>query len=60
MLLGAEIFVYTDHKNLTFRTFSIERVLRWRLYVDEFDVTPTHIAGKYNVPIIYIKINIKP
>ena len=37
MLSGAKIIIYTDHKNLTFRTFSVQRVLRWRLYIDEFD-----------------------
>ena len=49
MLFGAMINVYNDHKNLTFWTLSIERILWWRLYIDEFDVTLKYIKGIKNI-----------
>ena len=36
MLTGAQIILYTDHKNLTFETFSVQRILRWHLFLDQF------------------------
>ena len=49
MLSGARIIIYADHNKLTFPTFSVQRVLQWRLYIDKFDTILTYIQGKKNV-----------
>ena len=36
ILLGHQITVYTDHKNSTYKFFNTERVMRWRLILEEF------------------------
>ena len=36
ILLGHQITVYTDHKNLPYKFFNTERKMRWRLILEEF------------------------
>ena len=46
ILLGQKIKVYTDHQNLTFAKHNSDRVMRWRLYIEEYSPDLTFIAGK--------------
>ena len=49
ILLGQQIKVYTDHQNLTYKTFNTERVMRWRLILEEFSPELIYIKGSKNV-----------
>jgi len=49
MLLGQQIEVFTDHKNLVHKHFNTERVVRWRLLLEEFGPKLTHVKGMNNI-----------
>ena len=49
ILLGQQIKVYTDHKNLTYKQFNTERVMRWRLILEEYGPELVYIQGNKNV-----------
>ena len=49
ILLGYKVIVHTDHKNLTCKNFNTERVMRWRLVLEEFGPELNYIKGENNV-----------
>jgi len=49
ILLGHTIKVYTDHKNLTHKSFNTERVMQWRLILEEYAPELLYIKGENNV-----------
>jgi hypothetical protein len=49
MLLGADIHVFMDHKNLTFDTLKTQCVLRWHTKIEEFAPMLHHIKGPRNI-----------
>jgi len=49
ILLGQKIKVHTDHENLTYKNFNSDRVMRWRLYIEEYSPDLQYIPGPKNV-----------
>src|SRR5210317_682756 len=49
ILLGQQIIVYTDHENLTYKTFDSDRVMRWRLFIEEYSPDLKYIKGDKHI-----------
>jgi hypothetical protein len=49
MLLGVDIHVFTDHKNLTFDTLKTQCVLHWHMKIEKFSPMLHYIEGPHNI-----------
>ena len=49
ILLGQDLAVHTDHKNILYGNLSNDRIAHWRLLIEEFSPRIEHIAGKDNI-----------
>ena len=49
ILLGQQIHVYTDHKNLTYRAFNTYSIIHWHLIIEEFSPKLVYVKGQNNI-----------
>ena len=49
ILLGQRIVVHTDHLNLLYKKLASNRLVRWRMLIEEFGPQFVHVKGEENV-----------
>ena len=49
ILLGQRVIVHTDHKNIIYGNLNNDRIIRWRLLLEEYSPEYQHISGVDNV-----------
>jgi hypothetical protein len=49
ILLGQQLIVHTDHDNLTYKHSNSDRIMRWRLYIEEYSPDLRYTKGTKNV-----------
>ena len=49
IVLGQQINIFTDHENITYKSFNTERVMRWWLILEEFSLELVYIKGSKNI-----------
>ena len=56
LLLGQKIKIYTDFKNLAYKTFFMEEVMQWRLSLEEYSPELIYIQGSNNIVLCRLDI----
>jgi hypothetical protein len=49
ILFGQRIVIHTDHRNILYNKLSSDRIIRWRLLLEEYGSKYVHVSGKDNV-----------
>ena len=49
VLLGQKFKIYTDHKNITYKNFDTDRVLRWIHILKEYGPDIEYIPGEEKI-----------
>lgn len=48
ILYGQQLIIHTDHKNLVCKSLTSDRVMRWRLYIEEYSPELHYVKGEDN------------
>jgi hypothetical protein len=49
ILFGQQVVDHTDHQNILYKKLSNDRIIRWRLLLEEYGPEYIHISGRDNV-----------
>ena len=49
ILLGQKLIIYTDNKNITCKIFNTDRVLRWKIILEEYGPDIEYLKGDKNI-----------
>jgi hypothetical protein len=49
ILFGQQIIIHTDHRNILYKKLSSDRIIRWRLLLEEYGPEYVHVKGKDNI-----------